>query len=75
MAKDCKEFPVIIEQDEDGMYIIECPQFKGCYTQGTTKEDAMENIKEVIKMCVEGKEKAILEKVCFEFDYVKISLE
>lgn len=75
MTKECKEFPVIIEQDEDGTYIIECPQFKGCYTQGATREDAVENIKEVIKMCVEEKEAAIPEKARFEFEYVKVTLE
>jgi len=73
--KECKEFPVIIEQDEDGMYIIECPQFKGCYTHGTTREDALENIKEVIKMCVEEKETAIPETARFKCEYVKVTLE
>ena len=75
--KECKEieFPVIIEQDEDGMYIIECPQFKGCYTHGTTRQDALENIKEVIKMCVEEKDAAIPEKARFKCEYVKVMLE
>lgn len=49
---------VIIEQDEDGYYIAECPALQGCYTQGETFEEAIENIKDVIAMCIyELKEK------------------
>ncbi|MBM4038953.1 MAG: type II toxin-antitoxin system HicB family antitoxin [Planctomycetes bacterium] len=50
-------FQVIIEQDEAGYYVAECPALKGCYTQGKTREEAMENIKDVIRMCVEQMEK------------------
>ncbi|ODS35018.1 MAG: hypothetical protein A7316_04650 [Candidatus Altiarchaeales archaeon WOR_SM1_86-2] len=44
---------VIIEQDEDGKYVAECPSLQGCYTQGDTFEEVVENIKEVIDMCIE----------------------
>ena len=46
-------FPVIVEVDEDGYYIVSCPLFKGCHTYGKTIEEALENIKEVIEMCLE----------------------
>jgi predicted RNase H-like HicB family nuclease len=46
-------FPVIVEMDEDGYYIVSCPLFKGCHTYGKTIEEALENIKEVIEMCLE----------------------
>ncbi len=39
---------VIVEQDEDGFYIAECPALQGCYSQGDTFEEAIENIKDVI---------------------------
>jgi predicted RNase H-like HicB family nuclease len=45
--------PIILEQDEDGFYIASCPFFKGCHSYGKTIEEAMENIKEVIEMCLE----------------------
>ena len=45
--------PILIEQDEDKMYIVSCPQFKGCHSYGKTIEEAMENIQEVIEMCLE----------------------
>lgn len=45
--------PILIEEDEDGVFVLECPLFEGCYSQGETKEEAMGNIKEVIDMCLE----------------------
>src|SRR4030042_7103249 len=44
---------VVIEQDEDGTYVADCPALKGCYAQGNTFEEAIKNIKDVIKMCLE----------------------
>lgn len=48
-----KNFPVIIEQDEDGKFIVTCPVFEGCYSQGDTFEDALNNIREAIELCLE----------------------
>jgi predicted RNase H-like HicB family nuclease len=45
--------PIRIETDEDGYYIVSCPLLKGCHSYGTTIEEAMENIKEVIHLCLE----------------------
>lgn len=42
-------FQVIVEEDlEDGGYIVHCPSLKGCWSQGDTIEEALENIKEAI---------------------------
>lgn len=49
-------FPIIIEIDEDGYYIVSCPSFKGCRSYGETIDEALENIKEVIEMCLEEQE-------------------
>jgi len=46
-------FQVIIEQDEDGFYVADVPALAGCHTQGSTFEEALENIREVIAMCVQ----------------------
>ena len=35
------------------MYIVECPSVPGCVSQGKTEEEAIENIKEAIKACLE----------------------
>lgn len=46
-------FQVIIERDEDGYYVAEVPTLQGCYTQGKTLEETIENIHDVISLCVE----------------------
>ena len=46
-------FPILIEQDEDKYYIVSCPSFKGCHSYGETIDEAMDNIKEVIELCLE----------------------
>ena len=45
--------PLIIETDEDGVFIVSCPVFKGCHSYGATVEEALANIREVIDMCME----------------------
>jgi len=35
--------PVIVEQDEDNIYIVSCPVFKGCHSYGKTIEEENEN--------------------------------
>ncbi len=44
-----RHFPVIIEQDSDRVYIVECPSLKGCRSYGHTVEEAMDNILEAIE--------------------------
>ena len=44
---------VTIERDEDGVWIVECPVIPGCVSQGTTRQEALENIKEAIQLCLE----------------------
>ena len=43
---------VIVEQDEDGVYVAECPALQGCYSQGDTFEEALKNVREVIQICL-----------------------
>ena len=40
-------------QDEDGMFIAECPSVPGCVSQGRTEEEAEKNIQKAIKACLE----------------------
>jgi len=44
--------PVVIEKDEDG-YFAMCPALQGCYSQGDTYEEALENIKDAISLNIE----------------------
>lgn len=45
-------FQVIVEQDEANYCVAECPAIKACYTQGKTYEEVIENIKDVIALCL-----------------------
>jgi len=47
------KFVVTIFQDEDGVYIAECPSIPGCVSQGTTQEEAEANIQDAIRECIE----------------------
>jgi len=49
------KFTVVVERDEDGLYIASVPLLQGCYTQGTTYEEAMENIKDAIRVHIEAR--------------------
>ena len=42
------KFRVIIEPDEDGVFVAECPTLPGCISQGTTREEALANLKEAM---------------------------
>lgn len=44
---------VTIDRDEDGIWVVECPAIPGCVSQGKTKKEALENIKEAIQLCLE----------------------
>ena len=46
-------FNVTIDRDEDGIWIVECAAIPGCVSQGKTKEEALENIKDAIKLCLQ----------------------
>jgi len=45
---------VVVEWDEGG-YFAFCPELQGCYTQGDTYEEALENIKDAIRLHVEDR--------------------
>lgn len=47
------KFVVTVERDEDGVYVVECPAIPGCISQGRTEEEAVENIRDAIRQCLE----------------------
>ncbi len=49
------QFTVVVEKDEDGRYLVLCPVLQGCYTEGETKEEAMELIKDAIRLHVQDR--------------------
>ncbi|HPD60307.1 MAG TPA: type II toxin-antitoxin system HicB family antitoxin [Thermodesulfobacteriota bacterium] len=60
--KKIHQLPIIIEKDEDGFYVVECPIFSGCYSQGQTIDEALKNIREVIDLCLEEQENRMILK-------------
>jgi len=46
--------PVVVEGDLDGYY-VSCPSLQGCYSQGDTYEQAIENIKDAIRLHLEDR--------------------
>jgi predicted RNase H-like HicB family nuclease len=48
------KYRVIIEQDEDGMFVAEVPSLPGCISQGETRAEALRNIQEAIEVYIES---------------------
>ncbi len=48
------KYRVLIEQDEDGVFVAEVPSLPGCISQGRTRTEATENIKEAIALYLES---------------------
>ncbi len=46
--------PIIVKGDSDG-YFVSCPALQGCYSQGDTYEEAVENIKDAIRLHIEDR--------------------
>lgn len=46
-------FQVTLDRDEDGVWVVECPAIPGCVSQGSSKQEALNNIEEAIALCLE----------------------
>ena len=47
------QFNVTIDRDEDGIWVVECPSIPGCVSQGQTKDEALANIQDAIRACLQ----------------------
>jgi predicted RNase H-like HicB family nuclease len=47
------KFLTTLDRDEDGIWIAECPSIPGCVSQGSSREEALSNIREAIALCLE----------------------
>ena len=48
-------YTVVIEIDEDGRFLAICPALQGCYSEGESKEEALEMIRDAIKLHIEDR--------------------
>lgn len=51
------KYRVIVEEDEDGIFVAECPTLPGCISQGKTRKEALTNIKDAIKGYIQSLKK------------------
>ncbi len=61
-----REFTIVIEQDEDGIYVASVPELEGCHTQAKTLDELRERVNEAIQLYLEV-ESGIVEAVPLEF--------
>ena len=65
---------VMVYPGEDGWWVAECPSLPGCITQGRTKEEAIENVKEAIRAYITALEEDSLTIPEERFDAVLIAV-
>jgi predicted RNase H-like HicB family nuclease len=51
-----RQFDVVIERDEEGLYVASVPQLPGCHTDATSLDELMVEIREAIELCLEVQE-------------------
>lgn len=73
MKRKAYNFTVIIEQDEDGIYVAKAPDLEGCATQGKTVEQAMERIKEAIQVCIEAEKETFSQLKFIGIQQIEVS--
>ena len=48
------KYRIVIEQDEDGIFVAEVPSLPGCISQGRTRVEALKNIQEAVEVYIES---------------------
>jgi predicted RNase H-like HicB family nuclease len=68
--------PIVVEADSDG-YFVSCPALQGCYSQGDSYEEAVENIKDAIRLHIEDRlasGEEVPEKVSVSLSTVEVTV-
>jgi predicted RNase H-like HicB family nuclease len=55
-----QKFNILVEQDEDGVFVANVPSIPGCYSQGKSFEEVVNRIKEAITVCIESEERDVV---------------
>ena len=51
------KYRILLDKDEDGIFVAECPALPGCISQGKTRQEALDNIRDAIKGYLESLKK------------------
>lgn len=57
--KPKRKYTVVIERDEDGVYVASVPSLQGCHTQAKSLDTLMKRVREVIELCLEEEDSEI----------------
>jgi predicted RNase H-like HicB family nuclease len=52
-VKPSRKFTVLIERDEDGLFVATVPSLRGCHTQAKNLDTLMKRVREVVQLCLE----------------------
>jgi len=63
---------MLIEKDEDGIYVASVPALKGCHTQASSMEELLPRVKEVIELCLEVENEEIVQNEFIGVQQVEI---
>jgi predicted RNase H-like HicB family nuclease len=53
LSKTKQNYPVIVEKSDDGFFLVKCPLFDDCYSEGRTLEESLKNIRDIIELRIE----------------------
>jgi predicted RNase H-like HicB family nuclease len=67
-------YRVVIEKGEDFGYVAHCPAIPGCHSQGESMEEALENIRDAIRGCLEALDRDLIPPNTNEFAFVEIAV-
>ena len=67
-------YRVLLEKGEDFEYVAHCPAIPGCHSQGDTMEEAVENIKDAIRGCIEALDKELIPPLAREVACVEVAV-
>ena len=65
---------VVVYHGEDGYWVVECPSLPGCVSQGKTREEAIQNIKEAISCYIHALEEDNLPVPKEHFDVMVVAV-
>lgn len=71
MKTNILNYRVVIEQDEDGVFVASVPSLQGCYTEGDTYEEVVKNIVDVMKLHIKARESYQVDDSLTEFIGIK----